>query len=130
MEIRSDLKGPASGYNRFMTRERLSLLFASGLVIYGVGIPAALEVDELSPEFLRFFILPDSVTLYVYLASRVGAYIGRRSRPGAFASGSVEEAPDLLLRRAPLRGSVNPAGEGDSCEYPGRSAEKPDAQSS
>ena len=130
MEIRPDLKEPASGCNRFMTRERLSLLFASGLVIYGVGIPAALEVDDLSPEFLRFFLLPASMTLYLYLASRVGAYIGRRSCSDPFASGSVEEASDLLRRRAPVRGSVNPAGEGDSGEYPRRSAEKPDARSS
>jgi len=112
MEIRPDLKEVASRRNRFMTAEKVSLLFANGLVLYGMEKPAALQVHELPPGLFRFFLLPILITLYVYLASRGGAYIGRLSRSYTAASGKSEEAPDLFREgRVTLYGRLKSTGE-------------------
>jgi len=95
--IRPDPKGAARWWNRWITKEKASLLFANGLVLSGMERPPAFRVESLPPGLARFILLPILMMLYIYLASRVGAYIGRLSRSHPSASGSPEEAPDLFL---------------------------------
>lgn len=96
LEIRPDLKEVALGSNRFITKEKVSFLLANGLVIYGMEEPSAMEIEELPPGLFRFLLLPILITLYIYLASRVGTYIGWLSRSYEAGPEKSEEAPDLF----------------------------------
>jgi hypothetical protein len=75
--------------------------------------PAAFQAEALPPGLFRFVLLPILITLYVYLASRVGAYIGRLSRSYAAGLGKSDEIRDIFREeRVTIYGRLKSIGDG------------------
>lgn len=84
-EIKRGMKRAVPRRKRFLTQEKRSFLSLNGLVVYGVEQPFVSQAESGPSSLVDFLLFPILITLYIYLACRVGSLIARWFRSYAAA---------------------------------------------